>query len=261
MSEEKLRGLNSSLLTQLLCPRCSTSMAAPMYLCRRGHTVCGRCKGAPCPSCKEVVTETRNLFAEVIVSKVLYPCRHGRAGCKHMSLLVDLPRHVAACEYRNYPCLAGSGVGSVTPCGWHGRRALLADHVALAHKAHFSQKCERCVVYNNFSLAESSTSVTLISLEDGLFWWTKRRDASRRILVEAVQYLGALDVAAAFEYVHEFRSRSGDQTLSMTNRVRSDTEDVADRRRCLVLDAATVAAFVDDDGALVFSLSIRKFKE
>ena len=69
------------LKDELECPVClETIMDPPIFLCEKGHGLCGSCRediknrGQPCPVCRGALTEVRNLMVEQMLDKLPKEC-------------------------------------------------------------------------------------------------------------------------------------------------------------------------------------------
>ncbi|KAJ2939639.1 hypothetical protein O0L34_g14359 [Tuta absoluta] len=100
-----VKEFNQSLLRLLECPVCLEWMEPPMWQCRRGHLVCGRCRArlAACPVCRTGFSSVRNRAMEGVAEMLRYPCRHG---CGRDLQLRRRSTHEASCAARRYRCPA-----------------------------------------------------------------------------------------------------------------------------------------------------------
>ncbi|XP_018565033.1 uncharacterized protein LOC108906292, partial [Anoplophora glabripennis] len=67
----------------LTCPYCVTYMAAPIFACVSGHTICMECKSRleKCPTCQASLDGPRNYTLEEMADDVEIPCQFNINGC------------------------------------------------------------------------------------------------------------------------------------------------------------------------------------
>lgn len=72
-----------ALKRALSCPYCMTYMAAPIFTCPIGHTICNVCRPrrAKCPTCAEPFGKSRNYTLEEIAKDAKVPCQYDSKGC------------------------------------------------------------------------------------------------------------------------------------------------------------------------------------
>ena len=99
------------LKDELECPVClETIMDPPIFLCEKGHGLCGSCRediknrGQPCPVCRGALTEVRNLMVEQMLDKLTeIECKY--YGCQFENRNLDLvKKHEIDCKYRLVTC-------------------------------------------------------------------------------------------------------------------------------------------------------------
>ncbi|GLH17238.1 Probable E3 ubiquitin-protein ligase sinah, partial [Gryllus bimaculatus] len=76
---------NEDLVASLVCAACAHYMVAPIEQCKRGHNICKFCRRRAhqhrCPVCSARLSGIRNVVAEDMARKLLFPCVHAHAGC------------------------------------------------------------------------------------------------------------------------------------------------------------------------------------
>ncbi|CAG2056765.1 unnamed protein product [Timema podura] len=126
-SARGLNELNDSIVELLACPICYESMAPPIFMCMNGHHTCQNCrlKVSACPTCKCLLGDIRNRFAETIAEKLTYLCRYVKRGCRERLSIADKFTHEEECASR--PCICR------ICASWCGEFSELLEHVRTAH--------------------------------------------------------------------------------------------------------------------------------
>jgi len=130
--------MNPLQLRQALeCPVCYHIRRGPVFVCKRGHSVCGSClarlPAAPaqlCPlaRCGYDAPPRRNLTVERILagSGLALDCDHADRGCLVTGVEEVLEEHLLECSFREVPC-------PVTYCQARIPLSELANHFAAAN--------------------------------------------------------------------------------------------------------------------------------
>lgn len=130
--------MNPLQLRQILeCPVCYHIRRGPVFVCKRGHSVCGSCHArlpaAPdqlCPlaRCGYDAPPRRNLMAERILAggAMALDCDHADHGCPVTGVAEVLEEHLPECAFREVPC-------PVTHCQARIPLSELGNHFAAAN--------------------------------------------------------------------------------------------------------------------------------
>lgn len=265
MTSESLASLSledgRSILNLLECPVCLDTMKPPIFQCQNGHSVCSNCKPglSICPTCRGVLTDTRNLLAEQLACKVIYPCHNITRGCYEKVPLEDLKKHESFCPYRLYECLVAKENG----CTWGGCRSDILHHTEEKHDKYIYRSDLCSFKYEEFNFLQECKFSCIFSSCGEIFWFRSKRDPDKRKLYEVVQYIGPKDNTSKYVYEHRLVSPSGDQKLTFTNVVRSDTETLQDiyaMRKCFIIEYDTLEMFTQNGKTFEYKIKMCRQK-
>ncbi|XP_018571891.1 uncharacterized protein LOC108911437 [Anoplophora glabripennis] len=96
--------VNGEVLRRVLsCPYCMTYMAAPIFTCTIGHTICNVCRPRleKCPSCAEPLGRSRNYALEEITKDARVPCQYDSKGCTFAGSTTKMYIHEQECSFSN----------------------------------------------------------------------------------------------------------------------------------------------------------------
>jgi len=111
MSSTEKPGWLKEVEDVLECPVClKTILDPPIHVCENGHCLCEKCRGQlvkngkPCPTCKGVLTQKRNLALEKMVDRLpKQACQF--PGCKFAKACANLvEEHEDDCYHRTVLC-------------------------------------------------------------------------------------------------------------------------------------------------------------
>ncbi|XP_037072605.1 E3 ubiquitin-protein ligase Siah2-like [Pollicipes pollicipes] len=106
-----------ALLRLFQCPVCNDYLRPPIPQCKKGHTMCEKCRPAVkgiCPLCKQAVANQTNIMMEKMCALIKFPCGHAGKGCAELVPLREKPHHEAVCDFRPIHCeYARNGCGTV----------------------------------------------------------------------------------------------------------------------------------------------------
>ncbi|XP_018571890.1 uncharacterized protein LOC108911435 [Anoplophora glabripennis] len=85
----------------LTCPYCVTYMAAPIFACVSGHTICMECKSRleKCPTCQASLDGPRIYTLEEMADDVEIPCQFNINGCPLIGNVSRLRTHESECMF------------------------------------------------------------------------------------------------------------------------------------------------------------------
>lgn len=261
MTSESIASLSledgTSIINMLECPVCLDTMKPPIFQCQNGHSVCNNCKGelSSCPTCRGALIDTRNLIAEQLAYKVIHPCNNSARGCYEKMSLEDLKKHEAVCSYRLYECLVAKENG----CTWTGLRSDILNHTAEKHDKCIYRSDLCSFKYKDLDFSLQYKFSCIFSSCGEIFWFRSKRDPEKRKLYEVVQYIGPTENASKYIYEHRLLSPSGDQRLTFTNVVRSDTDTLRDiyaLRKCFIIEYDTLQMFTQDGKKFEYHIKI-----
>lgn len=265
MTSESMASLSledgTSILKLLECPVCLDTMKPPIFQCQNGHSVCNNCKRglSSCPTCRGALIDTRNLTAEQLAYKVIHPCNNSARGCYEKMSLEELKKHEAACPYRFYECLVAKENG----CTWVGRRSDVLRHTEEKHDKYIYRSDLCSFKYEEFNFFQECKFSCIFSSCGEIFWFRSKRDPEKRKLYEVVQYIGPTENASKYIYEHRLLSPSGDQKLTFTNVVRSDTDTLKDiyaTRKCFILEYDTLEMFTQNGKTFEYQIKMCRQK-
>ncbi|CAH0549431.1 unnamed protein product [Brassicogethes aeneus] len=100
------KGIDENMLKLLECPICMSVMRPPIYQCNRGHSICNKCREnvKACPTCREALSNVRNYGLETFTSKLKYPCKFKKSGCKVTGVEDEIKKHEESCMVNKHKC-------------------------------------------------------------------------------------------------------------------------------------------------------------
>lgn len=101
---------NSSTSTEnseLNCPVCLEIPKKEIYLCSKGHSICGSCIETVkrCPACRtklsgSLTNRSRNFMAEALLDKMKFECPWKDFGCEDLISRDQFCNHEETCKFR-----------------------------------------------------------------------------------------------------------------------------------------------------------------
>jgi len=142
---ELAQGGADKLLRMYECPICFDFMTAAIFQCGNGHLICEACKesvvksnGGKCPSCLQVLGNTRNRALEELSAVVKLPCKNHSRGCTAEMFAHERDLHQSTCSMRPVECSVAyfkqEDLKLKEECSWTGLVADLAHHLMSTHK-------------------------------------------------------------------------------------------------------------------------------
>lgn len=265
MSSENMASLSledgRTILSLLECPVCLYTMKPPIFQCQNGHSICSECKPGllKCPTCRGALIDTRNLLAEELAYKVIYPCKNTVRGCCEKVSLEDMKKHEIACPHRMYECLVAKDNG----CTWTGCRSDILRHMEEKHGKYIYRSDLCSFKYEEFNFLQECKFSCIFSSCGEIFWFRSKRDPEKRKIYEAVQYIGPKENASKYAYEHRLVSPSGDQKLTFVNVVTSDTDElknIYDMRKCFIIDYDTLEIFTQNGKTFEYKIKMCRQK-
>ncbi|XP_049822265.1 E3 ubiquitin-protein ligase SIAH1A-like [Aethina tumida] len=122
--------LDDRLTTDFQCSVCFDIMKPPIKMCINGHSCCESCHQQikNCAECRGHKIITRNVAAERLFNKIVFPCRHARNGCMKMARGSEIVTHERRCDFISYPCPFTS-----YNCRWTGAYSEMEEHLRDTH--------------------------------------------------------------------------------------------------------------------------------
>ncbi|KAJ8891767.1 hypothetical protein PR048_004320 [Dryococelus australis] len=258
ISTENLESFNDTLLTLLECPICTEFMSPPIFQCKNGHKLCAECKPllTECPSCKEKNLDSRNFVAEELAEKLMYPCVNVDAGCQIKIQLNSMAKHSAVCPHRLHNCLESS-------CKWQGRTQEMLEHLKGTHNMAWMTAANPHLYYDNFDLSTDFEEHDAIDAFEELFLFHFKRDATKRRLFVAVQYVGSEEAAMNYRYQVFILSADGAKWVDFVSSTHKDTvsfEEIMNSKKCLCVDFEVIEDLLDTDLNLKFKINLSDLK-
>ncbi|XP_063233712.1 probable E3 ubiquitin-protein ligase sinah [Bacillus rossius redtenbacheri] len=249
-----LDSFNDAILAVLECPVCTEYMSPPIFQCKTGHKLCSRCRPqlSVCPTCKETCLDLRNYVAEELAEKLMYPCVNEDAGCRAKLQLRAMARHNAECPCRLYDCLGAD-------CDWRGRAPEMLQHLKGSHGMAWMTAQNPHLYYDRFDLSSDFYERDAIDAFGQLFWYHFRRDAEKRRVFVAVQFVGDEKRASEYRYQVFLFSPDGKQWVDFVNVTHKDTvsfDQIIDSKKCCCVDFELVEDLLDDDLTLKFRINL-----
>lgn len=247
--------LAAELIKMLDCRVCHETLKPPIVQCMSGHSICSCCDmqlGAdPCPLCRQKKTEVRNLLAEEMCHKILYPCKN--TGCSEKFLLVDMARHEANCDFRIFDCPINC------LCLWKGMICNILKHAETAHGTRiWHEDTSRTI---SIDLSDSFIETTLISCVGELFLWHCEYSSGDSKFSGALKYIGPMENASKFTYVFKLSKNGNRETVKLRNGVLNETDSFSEvfkkMDNCISLDYNTIIKRFTNGTRLNFQLYVK----
>jgi E3 ubiquitin-protein ligase SIAH1 len=247
--------LAAGLIKMLECRVCHDIMKPPIVQCMSGHNICSTCDlqlgTDPCPLCRLKKTEVRNLLAEEMCQKVLYPCKN--TGCSETHLLLDMIRHEVNCDFRIFDCPINS------LCLWKGMLCNILKHAETAHGTNVWHEDSSRTTASDFS--ESFVETTLVSSVGELFVWHCEYSFEDSKFLGALKYIGPMENASKFAYVFKLSKNGNRQTVKLKHIVLKETESFSEvfheMESCIILDYNTIVKRFMNGTRLNYQLSVK----
>lgn len=247
--------LAAGLIKMLECRVCRDIMKPPIIQCMSGHSICSSCDlqlgTDPCPLCRQKKTDVRNLLAEEMCRKILYPCMN--AGCSERLLLVDMTRHEANCKFRIFDCPINN------LCLWKGMLCNILKHAETAHGTNVWHEDSSRTSANDFS--ENFIETSLVSSLGELFVWNCEFSLEDSKFSGALKYIGPMENASKFTYAFKLSKNENKQTVKIKNIVLRETESFADvfckMDSCITLDYNTLVRRFMNGTRLNYQLCVK----
>lgn len=120
----------TDLQEALECPVCLLlPQETPIYQCDNGHIICKTCHArlTNCPQCRKPLGESRNLFAEKFLVKLMKACPFEKHGCLVKLMPEKSEDHLMQCDYREIICF-------FPYCNQLVSVRLMKNHLQIRHK-------------------------------------------------------------------------------------------------------------------------------
>lgn len=247
--------LASGLIRMLECRVCRKLMKPPIIQCKSGHSICRTCDLQlgldPCPICRQKKTDVRNLLAEEMCQKILYPCMN--TGCSESFMLIDMLHHEPNCKFRMFDCPINN------LCLWKGMVCNILKHAETAHGTNVWHEDSSRTTGNDFS--ESFVETSLVSSLGELFIWNCEFSLENRKFSGALKYIGPKENASKFTYAFKLSKNENKQAVKIKNVVLSENESFADvfckMNNCITLDYNTLLRLFMNGTRLNYKLCVK----
>ena len=247
------------LMEELICPICREHMHPPIMMCHNGHNICHkcRCKHKKCPTCRKPFLKVRNVALEKLAQKMGTPCHYAQLGCKQTLSAGESDDHLNLCVYRPYICPLS--IAEKINCTWSQSYCKLKAHIEEAHKDRLT-KCqddERKVVMKSYNPTRKYSRIIFVCGEvfyqefyvvDNMFYFV-------------IQHVGPRICASKYRYTFSLSTHKSIEVIFIAFIARSymvNVNDIIQAGQCVKLDYNTVKNFLEPDGTLVFSFSIKQ---
>jgi hypothetical protein len=131
---------------------------------------------AKCPTCRGTFIDTRNLLAEDLAYKVIYPCKNTVCGCIEKVPLEAMKKHETVCPHRIYHCLVGRESG----CDWTGRRSAILPHTEDKPEKYIHRLDLCAFKYEKFIFFHECKISYIFSFCGEIFWFRSKRDPQKK---------------------------------------------------------------------------------
>lgn len=247
--------LAEELMKMLECRVCREIMKPPIVQCMSGHNICNKCYLQlgfdPCPVCRLKKTEVRNLLAEKMCQKILYPCKN--SGCAEALLLMDMVRHEVNCNFRIFDCPINR------LCLWKGMLSNILRHAETAHGTSVWHEDSSRTTASDFS--ESFLETTLVSSVGEIFVWHCEYSFENSKFLGALKYIGPMENASKFTYVFKLSKDGNRQTVKFKNIAIKETDSFSEvfheMDSCVTLDYSTIVRRFMNGTRLNYQLSVK----
>lgn len=244
---------NDKLLKEMECLVCYEYMVPPIFLCTRGHSICGTCKNtkgiARCPMCQANVTNMRNFALENVTVATKYPCRNNDAGCKFMGNSINIRNHEKQCVMLRVECPFG--------CGWKGNTNNVIEHSQKSHNIDTKWTLNDTLFRN----LKSPTLVDyhLVKFDKKLFKIGFKHLSLTGPVHWVVQEIGRqFTDKPEYKYTLKFIDQSDMGRQFIINNLCFGICGSGDFRNCLIIPYQLLKPYITDEDQLIFQLSIQK---
>lgn len=249
---------NEEILASLECPICIEYMAASIYVCSNGHSICGSCKEkvTNCPMCSVILGSTKNFALESLAralyqtSSALDACPFAANGCKANLALNMLDEHKQRCIFRNFRCIFDVGDRQ---CDFMGKRSDLKEHLRTVHSNYLVENGKRM-----FPIKFPFDYVTcFVFYEKDLFYF--HIEQRGELLYAWLQHIGYPTRALDYVYrVQVFSEPRSSRECQVTERCVNNFETfsaVVEAKRCIVISVEHIKTYPEK---VYFTLHISK---
>jgi hypothetical protein len=104
-------------------------------------------------------------------------------------------------------------------CTWTGMCSDILPHTEEKHDKYIYRSDLRSFKHEEFNFLQQCKFSGIFSFCGEIFWFRSERDLVKRMLYEAMQYIGPEENASKYAYEHMLVSPSGDKKLIFENAV------------------------------------------
>ena len=235
----------------------------PIFQCSEGHWFCKACSNTNCCRCKGAnKINSRSIFSEKILSKIVKRCRFSHLGCQE--LITELSEHEKLeCFYRESICLFPS-CNSVIP--FYKLLNHLKEHLNLEAEKLGKDEHKQIghVIMPNFEQG--------ITYQDFKHVFYMRLEGTHHFLMQClvshfrkscffwIYYVGHPDEAKQFKFESRIFKEGSESELNMTGPVVSFETDIEDIRRSKGLDFQVYFSEIDHHWGNDFRLEVSVFR-
>lgn len=123
------------------CIICHLMFRPPIFLCERGHSICGQCRTltATCSLCRENYSSIRNFSLETCIETLNHSCKF--ANCKTVLPFNLIESHENNCKWNEFKC-------PFKNCKLRFPYEILKKHIETKHSKHV-ENTNACIFENN----------------------------------------------------------------------------------------------------------------
>lgn len=244
---------DDTVLKEMECIVCYEYMTPPIFLCTRGHSICGTCRQTKgvvkCPVCQANVTNMRNFALENVTAAAKYPCKNKDTGCKFIGNSVNIRNHEKQCIMLRVECPFG--------CAWKGNTGNVIEHSQKVHNINTTWSLTDTLFRN----LRSSVLVDyhLVKFDKKLFKVGFKHLSLTGPVHWIVQEIGRqFTDKPEYKYTLKFVDQSDMGRQFIINNLCFGICGSGDFRNCLIIPYQLLKPYITDEDQLIFQLNIQK---
>lgn len=251
--ESNVRKSDETVLKELECFICFEYMVPPIFLCTKGHSICGVCKEikliTKCPMCDFDVTNIRNYALEKITAITSYPCKNKSLGCNYNCNSANIRQHESQCSVDVIEC--------PLRCGWNGTIKSVLEHAQKIHNINTTWSLTDTLFRN----LKSRTFVDfhLVKYDKKLFKVGIKHVSETGPVHWIVHEIGRqFSDTPIYTYTLKFIDQTNMGRQLVINNLCYGFGGANEFQNCLIMPYGLLKPFVTDEDQLIFQLKIQK---
>nr|XP_023015294.1 E3 ubiquitin-protein ligase Siah1-like [Leptinotarsa decemlineata]XP_023015295.1 E3 ubiquitin-protein ligase Siah1-like [Leptinotarsa decemlineata] len=252
----------SAILEELQCPVCDCYMSPPIFICSKGHSICGECfkKVRICPKCRCSKHNTaRNYSLEAIYAKLNIPCKYTESGCDVVLPGECIKKHQNVCKYIEIFC----PFRYYADCQWRKHRGNLKCHLQERHPLSFYTREKQKFLSPNFIALKCYHYIyAVIYAHQEFFRLTWDINGVTGMTRWALYFIGPPDTAKLYSYKLEFyKTKKDAHAISLTFKTICEPKPENDTMKfvehhCFYIHKTLLNDYCNDKGELNYKVTI-----